>query len=402
MCIKNYLFIFFLGVTKKAQKENEPKPAPKIKIGAPAPNFKALHEKEASKMESLDAFYQRTKGMLQAKPAPAADNTSQNAANEQEKPTTSTIAPLVKTKTPMSAQKTSIKSKLMTVINNLNTNNDKKTPSKPSTSTPKLAKTIVNTASHIISNIESNIPRFLGKKQETALTVPKIVIDEPKTPTQTTASNEKPVNIGRTPSSVSARPTISSLLKSVQKTQSFKVANKLNESISDKNNGPVTASNLASSSFNRRKSYDLNSSLSKPLGYNPHIGKLKPIDFSSKSIFLESCRQVTENKNTTILKNTSTNMNESSVKPKSPKALELAKKRLSIFKSSSVVNGAVGSDRNAITDQVKAQNLKKITDESTQVAKKIRHEKIKKNRNEDSDKRRQIENNENANPIRLD
>ena len=90
------------------------------------------------------------------------------------------------------------------------------------------------------------------------------------------------------------------------------------------------------------------------------------------------------------------------MKPKSPKALEIAKKRLSIFKSSSVVNGAVGSDRNAITDQVKAQNLKKITDESTQVAKKIRHEKIKKNRNEDSDKRRQIENNENANPIGLD
>ena len=38
-----------------------------------------------------------------------------------------------------------------------------------------------------------------------------------------------------------------------------------------------TTSSIQSSAFSRRKSFDINASLAKPLKYQPHIGKIKPI-----------------------------------------------------------------------------------------------------------------------------
>jgi hypothetical protein len=43
---------------------------------------------------------------------------------------------------------------------------------------------------------------------------------------------------------------------------------------------------LNGSSFNRRKSYNPLASAKKPLNYTPHQGKLKPIDFNTKSVFI--------------------------------------------------------------------------------------------------------------------
>ncbi len=49
---------------------------------------------------------------------------------------------------------------------------------------------------------------------------------------------------------------------------------------------PSTSSLLATSSFNRRKSYNPSESIAMrgPLAYNPHVGKLKPVEISTKSI----------------------------------------------------------------------------------------------------------------------
>ena len=51
-------------------------------------------------------------------------------------------------------------------------------------------------------------------------------------------------------------------------------------------NGPPVTANplLATSSFNRRKSYNPSESLARPLTYNPHMGKLKPMEISTRSV----------------------------------------------------------------------------------------------------------------------
>ena len=135
------------------------------------PDFKALHEKEFSKMESVAEHVQRKQATFLAKQKSMANvQTALSAivpADEVAAPAAVVLAQ--KTKTPMSSRFASrIKSHFASTSNitssatktALNTDATK-TPLAKQSSTPKLAKSIANTASNIMSTIRSNIPKFM-------------------------------------------------------------------------------------------------------------------------------------------------------------------------------------------------------------------------------------------------
>lgn len=263
----------------------------------PVPNFKAIHEKNESKMENLQEFMNRQKerarkitGQKTSLTSPAVpdrtkeiatglSNAASNINSNQSKPQTSS-----KLKTPTLASR---------LINHIKP----KTPT--SKNTPKMMKSV---SASTMPN--SNIPRFnkLDKDQKTdkAQIQPKTP-NQPKTPVAKYQDN----NNNKTPSST--RKIIqhsSAFLGSIKKTLKIGAtglpASSSSSSAVNSDNGfpssTVSTSNLLlSSSFNRRKSYDLSLrnqlaqfNASNKQSYNPHIGKIKPFELNQQSVFANS------------------------------------------------------------------------------------------------------------------
>lgn len=315
-------------------------------VAKKVPDFKAIHEKESQKMESIDTYANRKQER-------------QNKLNEKTTPNVTEDKLKVKTRTP------NLKINSQNVIS-------KKTPLKTAT-TPKFVKNLASQTSSLLSNIPRIIKREENKKDES--NKPETKTTEPKTPEM--ANQEKISKLARTPSSVS-RPTESSLLKS-----NIKRAPSVKAGPNDANSLSSLTPQLQSSSFVRRKSFDLNRSLARPLNYNPHHGKLKKVDFSTKSIFLASlATNLNESKcaDKTVLKSNDSILNAS----------DASKRRVSTINKLRSDNVGSCTDRNMVADYLKSDKLKQITDKSTQMAKKMRLEKAKIHKQTKSDQNRKI------------
>ena len=284
---------------------------------------------------------------------------------------------LNKNKTPMSTSKLNPVSRLFNY-------NKSKTPLKSeqsnSSTTPKINKC------QSATTINTHIPRLalntnINKKQPAT--------EEPKTPT-----NNNAASTAKTPSST--RRLLnggSALLGSIKKSiQTFKFGMSSSNSTSEAN-APTTSTTsvpttstiptmptmssvstsnlLATSSFNRRKSYDLGlrMQLEQMNKDKTNICKIKPIDFGAKSAFLAS------------------NSDESNKIKQSVSTSSFRKSILGSLDSNSY--------HPDLKSQVKSQNLKKINFESTQQIKKIRNEKVKMHKDADLNKKRNIDENTN-------
>lgn len=125
--------------------------------------------------------------------------------------------------------------------------------------------------------------------------------------------------------------TITSLFQSAKKS-AMKKASLNGEAPSA---APTMSSLLASSSFLRRKSYDLNCSAKKPLNYKPHVGKVKPLafDIDAKTALFKNSLNTNLNETKVVDKSTSTNIAMVAAKVN----LDMSKKpSSSIFKSGRV------------------------------------------------------------------
>jgi hypothetical protein len=197
----------------------------------------------------------------------------------------------------------------------------------------------------------------------------------------------------KTPTSLT-RPKMQSLLKSAIKNSANKVSSNMNNSISEP---PPTGS------FQRRMSFDLNASLSKPLKYKQYTGKLKPVDFNAKSLFLASL--ATNNNETKVIEKSRsvnvfkpiTNMNDTVTKNKD--VASPLKKRLSSQKMGTVrseVSSTGASAKVIVTELSKNENMRKEA-EKANLLKKLNHEKIKMKKQVQADKNRNLgEPNENV------
>jgi hypothetical protein len=258
-----------------------------------------------------------------------------------------------------------------------------KTPFKPtmcSSSTPKQAKPTISaqkTAEN--KNLNSNNLAVAGS----------LSTSDPKTPVMNTSSSN-----AKTPTS-NARPKPQGLLKSAIKNSAL---SGLNTSINTNNN------DITQSAFFRRKSYDLSLSLSKPIKYKQYTGKLKPVDFNAKSVFLANLAAGTgtnPNNETKIADKTNLNgcTNRSSASPSQKSSQNLDKRRLSTVKLSGIRNDPQNYDKNVLNEHAKSEKLKAENEKSTQLIKKLNCEKMKLKKQQQTDKNRNLnEVNENQAP----
>jgi hypothetical protein len=262
-----------------------------------------------------------------------------------------------------------------------------KTPLRESTTTPKMNK--AHSSATIVS---SHIPRLnlnVNKKPTEVATNVEPSVDQPKTPLANKVNQSNQI---KTPST--ARKMIHSTFNSLKKkfgiNSNFPLSNTgssmipTNDHQMPSSSGPSNL--LMSSSFNRRKSYDLSmrqqhldmqSNIGKQQSYQAHTGKIKPIDFNSKPLFLSSV-----NLNLT---------NE--VKSPSTGVMDPTKRKLSMYKSTGTMVSSKSIDTGFHPDvksQSKSKTMLKVTQEATAHNKKLQHENAKMKKDADLNKKRQI------------
>ena len=297
------------------QAETTTKPISAVK----KPDFKAIHSKEQSRMESVGDYLQRKQERMAAlataqPPRPLAAAAVDVAVNSpsasakvasslaQHRRSVSVSVSTAMPKTPNNNNNNSNSTNKSVTSRFLDRFAAKKTPTRgkdasseaDDTTSPKPTGKMASVANAIVSSINTNIPRIMtasgGKADKESAAV-----DVTKTPTNKASMSTA---AAKTPQSTNVHAQhvsrTSSYMMSAKKALKIGTGNSTDAAAAAANGassnvvGPVTASNLATSSFNRRKSYDFNMSKARQLVNDPITGKVKPLDFGAKAVFLSS------------------------------------------------------------------------------------------------------------------
>jgi hypothetical protein len=130
---------------------------------------------------------------------------------------------------------------------------------------------------------------------------------------------------------------------------------------------------LATSSFNRRKSFDLNASLARKCNWKPHTGKLKPVELAGSTIGNHLKTTTNTNMNDTINRTISVKSSIIKTKTMDPKRMSLSKQR----KNFNAPNNEQSDENNEFIEHNRVQVMAgKIKD-----SKKIRMKNVDKARN---------------------
>lgn len=316
------------------------------------PDFKAIHEKNTNKMESIVDFENRKK--INKSPSvfgfKYASVASLPAATADVAPSTSGTQKILSNKTPLKKCYTSVKNLLTSgsASSNGSGKSDFDSPLRDGVNTPKMVKNSMmsNAFNKATSVITSLIPKMMINNKEPA--TPKNGEKGPKD-TNLEAATKTPSN----------KPSaLTNLLKSAQKSVSKNL-----QSIGE----PPSSNNLlATSSFNRRKSYDLSRksidvSQTKPLNYKPHVGKVQPLDVDAK--------------------------------------MKLFTNKLNNLNDTKVIDKSQGDKAKTSKEQKRDDKLAKKNLEANLKEKKHRKEKKETAKNQEKDKRRNLNDLENQNPV---
>lgn len=237
------------------------------------------------------------------------------------------------------------------------------------------------------NNRDPATPKLNGPKNDAKLTL-STVKKQPQQQPKTPASASRP------------KPQFNQLLKAAVTNNASQQSGAVEAS------KPVGLQAPPTGSFQRRKSFDLTASLSKPLKYKQYTGKLKPVDFNAKTLFLNNLAQTGGGDKTMVKMNTtgvkstantsSVNVlksitNDNTAKSGTLTSATPSKKPVigSIVKSS--LSG-LRTDKTEIAGIAKAEKLNTNLDKSRSLIKKAKAEQISQSRQQQIDSTRNIEN----------
>ncbi|XP_054469471.1 nucleolar and spindle-associated protein 1 [Anoplopoma fimbria] len=212
------------------------------------PNFKKLHEAHFNKMESIDTYVQRKTKQME---------TSRSAVKELKKLSAKTKLPQVEAKAQTKANGSRVSLFSPVTLNKRAAEDSKAPPKKPAGKEDALFRPSVLSTRRINVRFSEATRDNEHKKSLVKTPARMSLCVTSSTPKKQTANGEKPKNVKTSTFSATKTPAF------------------------------VFTGNTSTSTTpgtQKKSNFDLKASLSRPLGYKPHAGKLKPFADNQENV----------------------------------------------------------------------------------------------------------------------